>query len=269
MAQHAKGIKWYIIIAFAIMWGGLLLIQVLHLPLPGLTGEITPDFLPAVLLSTLATFGPAIAAFVVRKWITREGFADAGLSLNLKGGWKYYLCALFFPLLVIPVAVLVAVVTGLARPDLTTLATLVPLFASSLVAGLLYFGEEFGWRGYLQDRMAPGKPVLAALWTGLVWGIWHWIMVLLGLSFGGNLLALLIYPIDCAVGSIFLGWLRTKSKSVWPAALAHGAGNMVISGAMTAIFPGAPELLTWAVFGLAGYVVLALILVLTGQVRGD
>ena len=29
-------------------------------------------------------FVPAIATFVVRKWITREGFADAGLRLNLR-----------------------------------------------------------------------------------------------------------------------------------------------------------------------------------------
>ena len=37
-----------------------------------------------------AAFAPAIAAFVVRKWITREGFADAGLRLNLRK-WPYYL----------------------------------------------------------------------------------------------------------------------------------------------------------------------------------
>ena len=62
---------------------------------------------------------------MVRKWITREGFADSGLSLNLRKGWKYYLAAFFFPLVVVPVAVLAAAATGLAWPDLTTLATTV------------------------------------------------------------------------------------------------------------------------------------------------
>ena len=265
MAQHAKGIKWYIIIAFAISWASLLLINVLHIPLPESTAGMTAASGPLMLLGMLATFGPAIAATVVRKWITREGFADAGLSLNLRGGWKYYLAALLFPLIVVPVAVLAGAVTG-ARPDLSVLATLVPLLIGGLVAGLMYFGEEFGWRAYLQDRVAPGKPLLAALWTGLVWGIWHWPYVFLGLTMGGNLLGLLFYVVDSAMGSIFLGWLRTKGKSVWPAALAHGVGNMAVSGAMTALFPGMSEL-TWGVLAMVGYAVLALLLVLSGQVK--
>jgi membrane protease YdiL (CAAX protease family) len=266
MAQHAKGVKWYIIIAFVITWAVALLIYVLHIPLPESTAAMAAVPAPLMLLSLLGSFGPAIAAFVVRKWITREGFADAGLSLNLRGGWKYYLAAFFFPLLVVPVAVVVAAATGVARPDLSALATLVPLFVGSPITGLIYFGEEFGWRAYLQDRVAPGKPLPAALWTGLIWGIWHWPWVLLGMMMGGNLLGLLFYIVDSAVGSIFLGWLRTKGKSVWPAALAHGTGNMVVSGAMAIMSP-VPSELTWGVFCLAGYAVLAAILVLSSEVK--
>jgi len=168
MAQHAKGIKWFILIAFAITWASLLLINVLHLPLPESTTGMATASGPVMMLVMLGTFGPAIAVTVVRKWITREGFADAGLSLNLRKAWKYYLAAFLFPLVVVPVAVLVGAVTGLARPDLSALATIVPLFVVSLVGALIYFGEEFGWRGYLHDRVAPGKPLLAALRTGLV-----------------------------------------------------------------------------------------------------
>jgi len=39
------------------------------------------------------TFSPAIAAFIVRKWVTHEGFGDAGLRSNLKTKWRYYLVA--------------------------------------------------------------------------------------------------------------------------------------------------------------------------------
>jgi hypothetical protein len=36
---------------------------------------------------------PAIAAIIVRKWVTREGFVDAGLKPNLSKAWRYYLFA--------------------------------------------------------------------------------------------------------------------------------------------------------------------------------
>jgi hypothetical protein len=42
-------------------------------------------------------FAPAIAAIVVRKWITREGFADAGLRIDLSK-WPYYIVACLLPL---------------------------------------------------------------------------------------------------------------------------------------------------------------------------
>ena len=40
----------------------------------------------------VGAFAPAVAGFIVRKWITREGFAGAGLRPNLRK-WPYYLVA--------------------------------------------------------------------------------------------------------------------------------------------------------------------------------
>jgi membrane protease YdiL (CAAX protease family) len=221
------------------------------------------------LLSLLATFGPAIGAIVVLKWITREGFKDAGLRLNLGAGWKYYLCAVLFPLVVIPVALGVAAATGTTIQGLNaqSLTALIPLYGVSSVWTLVYFGEEFGWRGYLQVRVAPGKPLQAALLTGLIWGIWHFAYVILGITLSGNLVALLVYPINCAIGSVFYGWLRTKSGSVWPACLAHAIGNNVVTNMIALLMPDVPQLVAWAVFTLAGYTVLALVLVLSRQVK--
>jgi uncharacterized protein len=50
-------------------------------------------------------FAPAIAAIVVRKWVTGEGFADAGLRLKLRRGWPYYLFGWLLPLAVVTVIV--------------------------------------------------------------------------------------------------------------------------------------------------------------------
>ena len=140
------------------------------------------------------------------------------------------------------------------------------LLAASAIATFLFFGEEFGWRGYLTVRIAPGKPLLAAILTGLIWGIYHFPFVILGISFSGNLIALLIYPIDCILGSIFLGWLRTKSDSVWPACLAHSVGNQFLTPVIALLLPGTSFMLAWGAYTLAGYAVLALALILTRQV---
>jgi len=267
MADRRKGITWFLVIAFAITWGSILVIYLLGIPTPESSQEITNPLLG--LLSMLGTFGPAIAAFVVRKWITREGFKDAGLRLNLKAGWKYYLCAALYPLVVVPVALGMAAAAGESVRGLSaeSLATLIPLFVSSIVWTLVFFGEEFGWRGYLQDRIAPGKPLLAAILTGLIWGVWHYAIVISGMSLSGNPVALLIYPIVSAVGSIFFGWLFTKSSSVWPVCLAHAVGNIFMTEIVGMLLPDAPQLLTWGVFSLAGYAVVALALVLSRQVK--
>ena len=44
----------------------------------------------------LGALAPAIASVVMRKWLTREGFADAGSRLNLRQ-WRYYLARLQVP----------------------------------------------------------------------------------------------------------------------------------------------------------------------------
>jgi uncharacterized protein len=267
MEKRSKGIIWFVIIACAITWGSVFGIYLIGVPSTQ-TSQGLPN--PVIgLLSILGTFGPAIGAFVVLKWITREGFKDAGLRLNLKTGWKYYLLALFYPLAVIPIALGVAAIAGATITPLNgkLLANLIPLYAAVIFWTPIYFGEEFGWRGYLQVQITPGKPLLAAILTGLIWGIWHYGNVLSGIALTKDPLTFLIYPINLVFISILWSWLRTQSKSVWPACLAHAVGNGVITKMIDLFIPGVPQLLTWGVFTLASYAILALVLVFSHQVK--
>lgn len=65
---------------------------------------------------------------------------------------------------------------ALTQPGLGALAD-VSAWLSMLAAALIYtpiiWGEEFGWRGYLQIRLLAQRPLQAAVVTGLIWGIWH------------------------------------------------------------------------------------------------
>jgi len=265
MNNKSKGLIWYLVIAFAITWSSVLGIYLLG----GAPTSIAnvPSAGPLVgLLMMLATFGPAIAAFVALKWVTREGFKDAGLRFNFRTGWSYYLWAVLAPIAACVMAIALAGALGMeVSLSALTLENIIAWIVGTLIWTPILFGEEFGWRGYLQHRLAPNSPLLAAVLMGLIWGIWHYAQVLAGIVLSADPLALLIYPFSCAVSSILLGWLRAKSQSVWPACLAHAVGNVIVSGATANLLPEVPEISTF-VFRIIGYAVVALVLVLSWRV---
>jgi len=266
MSKNAKGIIVFLLIAFGIAWLDLLVIWLLGIGSPEGTesAQANPLF---IVLGLPVTFAPAIAAFVVRKWITGEGFADAGLKPRLRKGWSYYLYALLFPVIVLPIAVALWAMAKTAQPDLSVLSleSVLPLLVMALVMTLFYFGEEFGWRGYLQLRLAPERPLVAAALTGLIWGVWHYPMVLLGFLGPVNMLALLLYPINSVFISIFYGWLRARSESVWPVCLAHAVEDSITSGMLGLLMPGVPLILAWGGYGMAGFAVLSLLVITLGR----
>src|SRR5919112_1500046 len=104
---------------------------------------VTGDRRPRLVLLPFA-FAPAVGALVVRRWVTLEGFRDAGLRLELRRCWRSYLVAWPAPL--------EEMVPGLPGWAFVALLMLViPLLAP------VYWGEEFGWTGYLRSRILPGR----------------------------------------------------------------------------------------------------------------
>lgn len=172
--------------------------------------RFTSPTLSSTALLAWVMLTPAIAALIVRRFITREGFATAGLR---RGPWRPYLLVwLGVPLLVAGIYAL-TILTGLGRfdPSLATLMNrmrevahgqplphLPPLlvlaaaiFAQSLTLGVLItsiftFGEEFGWTGYLLVRLLPLGRWRAALVYGAIWGLWHAPVIAGGHNYPGH-----------------------------------------------------------------------------------
>jgi membrane protease YdiL (CAAX protease family) len=217
----------FLLIAFGgswSLWGVAWLLGVLT---TGITGQIVVAF---------GACAPALATFVVHRWVTRDGFADTGLHPHLRRAWPYYLVAWLLPLPV--VGVIVGLATGLglplAKPGLPpelVAATVV----GALVSSPLFFGEEFGWRGYLQGRLFGGRrPLPAALLTGLVWGVFHYPVILVGFEgYENPMVGLAIFPVFTMLLSVIFGWLRRRTGSVWCTCLGHAAANGS-GGALTA-----------------------------------
>lgn len=157
-----------------------------------------------------------------------------------------------------PVGVLVAV--QLALLPLAALFNLVPAL-----------GEELGWRGWLLPKLMPLGPLPALLITGVIWGGWHAPLILLGYNYAaapGWLGVTAMIGMCVLVGAVF-GWLRLRSGSVWPAALAHGAFNA--AGGSYLLFAEAGEHVDTTqatILGWSGWIVplvLVVVLVATGQ----
>jgi membrane protease YdiL (CAAX protease family) len=110
----------------------------------------------------------------------------------------------------------------------------------ALIGGV---GEEIGWRVVLQPSLERrfGRFRGTCL-VGLIWAYWHLPVNLVGYNdvHSPLLNALLFFPLGVVAMSFGLAWLTRQSKSVWPAALAHGANN-TIGAAFLVVAKGSSE----------------------------
>ena len=278
--KNRKGIVAYLLIAFGMAW--VIWEIVIRL---GITVK-SPLFQFAALP---AAFAAATAAFVVRKWITREGFADAGLRLNLRK-WPYYMVAWLLPLLVVGCIVILAPLLGL-RPGFSLERGFQSLMSAggpahvpshpwiligampinAIFATPILFGEEFGWRSYLQLRLFPDRPVLSAVVTGMIWAVWHYPVMLRGYNFPDNrLLGLVVFPVSTIFLSIIFGWLRLQTGTIWSSSLAHSATNTMGASLIVLLFGGGASLLFVSYVGILGWMPLGALsawIVFTGQLK--
>lgn len=158
----------------------------------------------------------------------------------------------------IPTGALVAV--QIAMLPLTAFINLVPAL-----------GEELGWRGWLLPKLMPLGTLPALLASGVIWGLWHAPLILLGYNYPdapGWLGVAAMVGMCVLVGAVF-GWLRLRSGSVWPAALAHAAFNG--AGGTYLLFAAAGEHVDTTqatILGWSGWIVplvLVVVLIASGQ----
>jgi uncharacterized protein len=263
MTMRGKGILAFLLITFGMTWSIWGVAWLLGFLNTSVSGQI---------VVAVGAFAPALATLIVRKWITREGFADAGLRPNLVKKLPYYVFAWLWPLVGVGVVIAVASALGIA-PIKTDVAPLliVSALAGALLATPLFFGEEFGWRGYLQLRIASGRPLRAAVVTGLIWGVYHYPVILVGFEgFENTLIGLIVFPVTTILLSIIFGWLRAKTGSVWVTCLAHSATNGVGGALLAYLYLGGGSFVLTSYVGMLGWIPLGLLclgLLVTGQFR--
>jgi membrane protease YdiL (CAAX protease family) len=123
---------------------------------------------------SIGMFGPMLAAMLMRKFISKEGFKG---SVDVNRPFKFYAIAYFVPFVFILALIIFNQITGIGHFEWTHST---PLLSSILItAGLVFlllpasFGEEYGWRGYLLPRLLPLGEIKGTLILGIIWGFWH------------------------------------------------------------------------------------------------
>ncbi len=97
-----------------------------------------------------------------------------------------------------------------------------------ILAIVIAFGEEYGWRGYLQSELFKLGRVRGVLLLGVIWGIWHWPIILMGFNYPGHsLLGLLLMALYTTGLAVVLGYAVLRSGSVLLAAYLHALNNQV------------------------------------------
>ncbi len=143
---------------------------------------------------------------------------------------------------------------------------LVPGFSMTIlvpIAGLAggLFGEEYGWRIFLQDRLTRlfGR-FRGVLMVGIIWGLWHApIVARFGWTYPGYpRLGTVLFIVFTIEWSIILGLAVFKTGSVWIAAFLHGAINNTAD--YGSIFICSPTNPVYSFgYGIYGLIVLAII----------
>lgn len=160
-------------------------------------------------------------------------------------------------------AQLAAVHTSVSIPvGLIVLLQLIAIPVGGLLNSVATVGEELGWRGWLLPSLRPLGTARSLLLTGLIWGLWHSPIILLGYNFGEpNAWGLLFMVLGCVTYGVLIGWLRLRSASLWPSVLAHGAFNASAGVGTLLLAAGAPiPPVDYIPLGWPGWVVCALMI---------
>ena len=246
-------------------------------------GADTPDEL--LFFSTLYMFFPMLTALVLQA-INKEKFNQTGL-VNFKIKWSW-LVAWLLPVAMVFICVLVnGLMPGveltynaeqlinqyhvpedqqaMVREQMGQLPAymmIISVVISGLITGatinaVAAFGEEYGWRNYLVGALREVKFWKAALFIGVVWGIWHFPLILMGHNYPNEpQWGVLLMVVFCILMGIIELYFVLKTKSMVVAAIMHGTINAV-SGAVIYFTLGGNDFLN-GLPGLSGFIVMGL-----------
>ena len=218
--QHP--VAWFFVLAYAISW-------LLWLPLV-VSGDSSPSG-PGLVLLLLGSLVPSSIAILlvavlhggagVRKLLHRL------LIWRVGAGW--WVAIVLVSALVLG-GVGLNVLLGGQSPDVTvTIPAAVALFVFFLFPGSAG-GEEIGWRGFALPHLQAARSALgASLVLGVVWGVWHLPLYLVGTNIRPLGLFAPWVVLTVAVSVIYTWIYNGTGGSLLMVVLFHAASNLPLT----------------------------------------
>jgi len=123
------------------------------------------------------------------------------------------------------------------------------------INGLAGFGEEVGWRGFLQRELGALGFWKASAIIGLVWGFWHAPLIVQGINYPKHPWpGVFLMTVNTLLQAPLFSYICLKADSVVAASIFHGTSNG-LSVLATMGLEGGDDLLVGDT-GLAGFLVL-------------
>jgi membrane protease YdiL (CAAX protease family) len=203
----------------------------------------------------------------------REAMARVWLSW---GSWRYYLIfGVAFIVYYILQAVLNAVFNlgsahlapipappGFNSTTFLILGAVQSVVIAPILAIVIAFGEEYGWRGYLQSELFKLGRARGVFLLGVIWGAWHWPLILMGYNYPGHpLLGMLLMALYTTGLAVVLGYAVLKSGSVLLSSYLHALNNQVLAFIVAMGFKPFDAAFSFDI-GIFGIVTLALVAML-------
>lgn len=123
------------------------------------------------------------------------------------------------------------------------------MFLNFFLVFIAFFGEEYGWRYYLQPLLQScfGKR-WGVIALGVVWGLWHLPVNFFYYSPGTGLISAAGQQITCITLCIFFAYAYMKTENIWVPVILHFLNNNlvpIVSGTYSAdVLQG--QTMSWA-----------------------
>jgi len=224
-------------------------------------------------LRTLPIILGVVGMILFRVFKGRESFARA----NLRGGrvldWVIYggaivlflgiqtgLNALFhLGTPVDPNQLAVQMGTKMAGSTLLIVLAFQMIIVGSLMGLVIAFGEEYGWRGFLQSQLIRLGKKRGVLILGLIWGAWHYPVIWMGHNYPGRPIAgTIMMTIFCVLLAYVLGHAMLKTGSIWLVAFMHAILDQTANYFGGMIYVANDQIFSFGI-GLYGLATLAVI----------
>jgi len=255
-AVNWKKIWLYILIAFGFCWTIALVMKIANIEY-GST-------LSLIIIAGLYMPGPALATFVIQKYIYKEGFKQYGWAFDKKNYiWFLKTILIFLVMIFLTLAVVGLLgntgiipqfgqldfsqenfniqfrelvkgkinIENIKLPNIPAWLFFVVSIVQGIIAGFtvnlpFMFGEEFGWRGLMLKETQPLGFLKSNVFIGVIWGLWHLPILLTGHNYPNHpYFGIIMMCLMTISLSPLFAYVRLKTKSILGACMLHGMIN--------------------------------------------